>query len=44
MYVKIKCEKNKNVVRYIDKLTIETFHAITEISKFITYILSDIFV
>ena len=32
-YKQIKCNKNKILVRYIDKLTIEKVHDIKEISK-----------
>ena len=32
-YEIIKCKKNKRLVRYIDRLTIETVHEITEIPK-----------
>ena len=35
---KIKCKKNKSLFRFINLLTIETMHVLTEISKWITYI------
>ena len=44
MYIQIKSNKNKNLVRCIDHLTVKTVLVITETSKLITYISAEIFV
>ena len=44
MYIQNECKKNKMLVKCIYQLTIRTVHVIMESSKWITYILADIFV
>ena len=43
-YIQNECKNNKRLVQCIDCLTIESVHVIMKRSKFITYILDEIFV
>ena len=44
LYIGIKCNKNKILVRCINRLKIEAVHGIMERLKLITHISADIFV